>query len=599
MADTLDPSLLAQDPAPVGGMTEEFLPNVPAQTGQVSSAEGESELGIQPQTKWDKFGYSLKQLSEQGAVGIPFVDTEAPGTWIRSYTDRTIEAEAKSRGSQKISAEEANKRFPHLGLPFTEDVYPEIADLKASEATRRVKQEEFINRGPKTGLPFALGVGAFSIFDPVNLTAGAVAGVAGAAVAGAYALGTAATVAVDFLSNVATNVAIDVPSYYQRKSDLEDVNLTDTAINAVAGAAIGVGVHTAGKALLGRIADSERISQLAEKIKEKLPASVKERLTREAIVAHEQGRKINLADSARTSLERATGLTKGVDSHYSYETQVHPSERAQYSASEAENNTSVKFSQDLATDDSIHLTDSPDRANNFAGTPESAFTGSVDQKFVDESAKIIDIDKSIQDPAVSEIAKVITAELDLKNVDPNLTLRQALEMVKEQAREGSSPSTAIQDIQSELKSKGYDGYQYVNNIDGKPISNDTVLFDNSKLIDGESYTSNRDIVPGDSAQNSISRDGLNNDPTQKLDYSQELDSKIKDQSSKPLIQDAEIDGLLDYRVQQAESELKLATQDDPEKAKELMKQLKREDATAMQEMDLLKQMSDCSVGEIG
>lgn len=561
------------------GLTESAVPQVEPRGGVLGTQLGEAEAGIRP--NWtQKFGASLKQLSEEVPIGIPGVDAGAPGAWVRGVSDYFRERDLESAGNKKITAAEANKRYPDLPKPFTEDVYPEIADFRASEATRRAKLQEWIDRGPETGLGFQLGMGAISIFDPVN----ALVNIGGGAVV--KAVGLPLKAATIFGENLLGNLAADISSYYQRKREQQDVSLGDTAINAVASAALGTAI-------------SKVFSGVTEKFRN-APPEVREKLVREAVAQHESGVRIDSTTLATTQTLRQVGLVnpEGPRSTYRYLELNHPSESVHYEGFAAHNDSPIQVAPELGND-GIHMIDHAEAMNNLSSPPESAVTGRFQANHIDENANFLDIDQPASSPEFASLVSQVKKELGVDaQIPETATIRDLFQQVKTAMDEDRLPSDSLKKIQEQVKSAGFDGYQYTQKIEGEPVHNGAYLFDDSKVIKGQEYQGNPDVVPQNPAQERAYREKMMDRPENYKDYSSDVEEKIQSQKNRPTPDlTKELDPMLEAQKKQSELVLKELEKDDPS-VSEHLDEVKRDNATDAQEANALSEMIDCYKKEI-
>ena len=80
--------------------------------------------------RWDQFVESLRGASRESPVGFGLLD-DSEGYLLRWKVQHDLEQELEEARAEKISAEEANSRWPGLPKPFSEPIYPRLAQLIA------------------------------------------------------------------------------------------------------------------------------------------------------------------------------------------------------------------------------------------------------------------------------------------------------------------------------------------------------------------------------------------------------------------------------------------------------------------------------------
>jgi hypothetical protein len=115
--------------------------------------------------------------------------SDEPGALMRRRVQGQMEDELVRRGASKITAAEANERFPGMPVAFKEDEFPEVAQLKWDDHQRRLKLAEWSDRGGGSPWGSELAVGLLGGFlDPLNLAVGVATGAAGGALASRLAI---------------------------------------------------------------------------------------------------------------------------------------------------------------------------------------------------------------------------------------------------------------------------------------------------------------------------------------------------------------------------------------------------------------------------
>ena len=135
------------------------------------------------------------------------------GTAMGLIARRMAVNELESQTDQKISADEANKRFPGLDTPFREEVNPYVAQYTYDRFMERREREEKIANGPsdtwsKTKL---LGVGILThLMDPIETGANIMGGwaVGGAIKAGAFGARAASVAKAGMAAPLASRIGV-------------------------------------------------------------------------------------------------------------------------------------------------------------------------------------------------------------------------------------------------------------------------------------------------------------------------------------------------------------------------------------------------------
>jgi hypothetical protein len=586
------------------------IPNVAPRGGVLSTNLGESDAGIQPNTS-EKLGAAFKQLSETSPVGIPFTDAEAPGSWVRHFAEKGIEQDLAASGQQKISPEEANRRYPGLPNPFIEAVYPEIADLRFSEAQRRKHLQDWIDRGPNTGFAErALGAAAGGITGLV--AGGPIGGAVGVGLGAVGGLGTfsaldpanaLAMVATGGLSkflkipanfytslgeNMVANLATELPSYYQRRAELQDVSLKETLANAGAGAVLGVGLHAA-------------IGAAAERFK-LLPESVREKILRQGIAQHEEGQKVDLTGTVAAQAVRESGAIEpgSGQSSYVYRQLAHPSEAAHYRVYGAENDLPVALGPDFGVP-GIHAVDNAVVANNIAAPTESQFEGKIQAVHVDPEAKVINLEEPLPKPLVAkafeELKKAGMEESQIsKDQLSSMTGKEVVTLLGSLEKPADAPS-AMQALTEEAKSQGFDGYRYAQTQAGQPVDNRLFMFNEGKATPGETMTANSQVTPNTAIEERALREKQAQEPTSQADYSPDTEKLVQEQTARRPVTPEEIDPIIQAQRQQADATMKALVEEDPS-IQDVIQENRRLDANDKQEAQALSDLINCASKDI-
>lgn len=566
-----------------GGLDETALPKVTPYQG-FSEQMGEGEAGIKPDW-WGKFGTSVQQLSERLPIGIPGVGADAPGAWVRAVSDWAMEREQGFAGKSKITAQEANTRYPGLPIPFSEPIYPEIAQHRYDEFERRKTQQEWIDRGPKTGFGFDAAVGAFSMFDPIY----ALTNIAtGAAFSGAKVLNPVTGILESqtsnfgkiLVENAVGNLAADIPSYLQERSEGQVSSLEDTVTGAITGAALGAGLNKVLHSVYERFRST--------------PESVREKITREAISQHESANRVNTASTGVTQTIRRFGLTdiNGRESSYRYYPSEHPSDNVHYQAIN-DKGSQVPFAEEMGLD-GLHAVNNPDTANNSLGGLESRYDGKIKEMNISHDAKMINIDDLISDKEIKPIADSLIEKYGLKDIPSDATIRDVFKNISSQEGTGDLPSGTMRSLKDELIAKGYDGFKYTEKLGNEPLHDGVYMFNDSKVTSGQTMTGNREVVPMMNGAERSFREKLESEPVNYKNYDPITEKELKDYATTGELKPEEIDPILDHQYEQSQNILKEFKEEDPEAA-EILQEHKRLEATEKQEANAIGEMINCKM----
>lgn len=573
----------------------------------LSSQQGEGDAGVRP-TRWEQYGARFRQLGRDLPVGVPFMggDSMHEGALPRMYKDWAFERSLEGK-STKISADEANARFPGIPEPFKESVYPEVAQARFNYAKRRQLEQDWIERGPPVGALSTLGVGLAAALDPVNMGLGMAAGAAGMA-AGLPTAGLAgfgAAVGTNFIGNLAG----EIPAYLQNKSQNLKVSALDSTEGAFYGALGGTVLHYGIRAAIRR----------AEARYRDIPPAAQAKMVREGVAQHLNGEKIDTTTTATNMESRRAGFTRpdGPQSQYQFRVLAHPSEAAHYRAFEAEHNGPVSLSSELGAS-GVHAADHIEVANNLAGTPESNFEGRIQEVHIDPQATFIDLDQPLPEKIVARIlseaekksiqttALTTGAENPLAGGEKGLTVDHPLksmtgwELIRilndlDADTTGSPRRDALKALAQE---EGFDGYRFVENAEGASPSNRVFMFDEAKgITQGETLTANRDLVPHDPGAEAEYRKQIAESPEAQRDYEPEVEKKVQEQAARAPIEQTEIDPMLVAQHTDAINRLKEMAKDDPE-IDAAIQELKHQEVKDAQEIQAIKDLIDCAGSDI-
>lgn len=587
------------------GFDENSLTPVAPSGGTPAFGTGELEEGVRP-SKWGKFVEMAHQVSFDSPVGfMPGYE----GAWIRGATQFLLNRDAEKRSQTKLSPEEANKLYPGLPKPFDEPVHREVAQLIYDDNERRKKMQTWVDRGPEgefrgvgsavggiiggiMGLPggfvgvaagatagagvgYVGGMGSLSALDPVNLALNA----SGAKVV--KAMGFKPSTIVTVGENLAINTATEVPTYFQKKAERQDVSLVDTAKNIAGATLLAAGIAKA--------------FHIAGDFLSKESRTVKEQNIRAAIREHENGAAIDMTPATATRALRTAGAVQpGQSTPYTWQELQHPSERMWYAGRSAESNELIPLEREGV--EGLHLSDDGMVPNNLASSPESPLTGRVAQYEIPANAKFLNLDEPVSSQESKPFVAAVEKKFGLEESLPkDATVARLLDEIEGRVAEGTLPETALTEVVGAAKELGYDGYRFVREVDGSARHNGLVLFDEGRAQLREEFTANKEVTPTMRDGEALAASERLNESTASRNYSPEVDNELQELKTAKVELSAEsneLDPVIKDQVTQAESSLKELAAEDPA-LKEELDGLKAERAVQKQESEVLRNFAEC------
>lgn len=477
------------------------IPTSEPTPGLDSAAAGELGAGIRP-NRWEKF-FSQAALGLMDApVGFGIENEGEGGALIRLANQYRAGQDAEAAGSLKLSSDEANKRYPGLPEPFSEPVYPEVAQLIADHNERRQRLQAWVSRGPETGWAFNLASGAVAGADPINLAVAGLLGVGSRALGLAKGLGTAARVGLTYGENFAANLAGEIPGAVARPLEHQESMTTGEIVGgAASGAAVGTGIHLAFDAALRK----------ALQVIRETPQPVIKQNVETAVKLHETDHGIDVAPSAVLQAVRDAGhVAPGIENPYQFRELGHPGETHYFVPMDPETG-SFHVSQEQGG--AVLGVDNRAVANNMAGYPESEFTGKVAQARLAADANLLGEEtpfreifgKGNRDAAFEKFKGILGDDRRWAQVEP--ALRQ---LWKDRGTVGDlyqlfsdSPTKRITafndvplaDLRRVLDGLGYDGIQFTGKVLDKSIDNRILMFNPEKLEHVATTDADRAAVP--------------------------------------------------------------------------------------------------------
>lgn len=603
---------------PPAGFQDQTVLEPPTSGGLPAFLSGEAEEGIRP-TPWQSWVESLKEESLDSPIGF-FPGFE--GALARGHVQHQIEEQFRRENRSKISADEANRRYPGLPKPFAESIYPEVADLIASDNRRRQDLRAWIGRGEMTGFYDTLsgviaGGVAGSLGGPFGVAAGAVGGgIAGSVFGGSSvvggvadpanlalmiatggisrALGAANTVRNSFLQNLAGNLVTSGLTVPQRIKERQDVSLAQEAVSVVGGAAGGTVLEVAmGAAARGLRAVFGR----AEAFASRSSVATQERNLRAAVAQHEAGARIDVTPATRElELRTAGALEPGVGgAPYVFRPGEAPSSRVYYAARHADTGEAIPFGD--FGEVGLHAVDNSRSANNLASAPESELTGRIQEVRVPEDAKLLDLEKPVTDPASAQFISALERQMGVKlDLPEGATVGDALREIRHEIVFGDLPRPAVRVAADVAQGMGFDGYQYVNRV-GNSEHNGIVLFDEKRALPGQEFTANKDITPRMNPEEQQQLSDFDQTPDRSAVYEPDLDEKVNTLTSQEPAnsQPDYMDPILQQQELEARNYLKELAVDD-ESVNQEIQGLTRQAARDKQELQAMKDYTTCLTG---
>lgn len=560
----------------------------PVDTGVESFKKGEAERDIVP-SRWEQFVSGLKQNSGESRIG--FMKDE-PGTLVRGHIQDQLEKEDQAHNVLKITADEANKKYPGLPVPFNEPVDPYLAELRYADFQKRQKEAEWKDRGgPTPWADFAAEiVGGFA--DPANMALGLVGGrVFGAAgISKTLAkLGKVGAVGDIYLQNLAANVATGLPSYYQEKKEQQDVTLKGAFGQAAAGAVGGTALHyvagTLGKAFYG----------LSEKYRNISP-ELKDEAVRTVVTQNERGVRPDITPVMTEMKARENGALEGAQSPYRFEPMNHPSERPMYAGFQSTGEP--LHLQELGPGTS--MTDNPAMVNNLVSNPKGE-PGTIARMEVPPEAKLLDLDQPLTamgDAKLSQALKTLEEKSGAKfDVVPNQTFKDVFTQLQDKIAHGELPPEVMSHIQDIVRSEGFVGYKGVyQTSDG--VSHNVVHSFDDQMQPKDQYQANSELTPQRTSEQRVLENQQMDQPHRQETYSSDREKLIHDLrkgdpiNSKP--EDMEPVWKDQYDAHRAY--LDEMAKDNPELSEEIKNELDGENKVDQQEKGVFKKLVDCVRG---
>lgn len=443
----MDKSLLNQSASGVSDST--MVPFQEPTASQTFQGTGEIQKGIEP-TRWDKFWDTAEESLLDETTSFAF----------KRYIKYRQE---KDFTGTKLTPDEANKRFPGLPEPFTNDVDPVLAQFMYDEFKRRQEHQAWMSRGPALGAgwSFLAGAGA-SIVDPINVGLNLATG--GLLAAAKIPMKFATVLTENMVQTVATEAFVRAGL----KDEQQPRSAEESALNIAMGGVGGTAAHYGFK-LIGSFTKA-RAADIKAQIRKMPPGRVQGVLKR-LIMKHESGQKLDIAaETAEYRPDHNYPDPQTVDPGVAYSAINHPSEREFYVSQHGETGTDVQLGADYG---GRVIVDHPTHARNMATGDDPALHGTVRRVSVDPSEKFLSLDSPVSDGVAKSLANAL--EQAGLNVDlpEGATIRDLLDSIKEQ-----DPDNLVK-VKDILQKEGFSGYtEVIQTPVGK--ANAVHLFENSR-----------------------------------------------------------------------------------------------------------------------
>ena len=460
------------------GLDESVIQDAPLDRGKEATLSGTIEETVRP-TWGENLLSQIEENFRQTGFGLPVGDLQGPFAY---EVAETIQNKLNDfNGKRKISAEEANQLYPGMPTPFQGDIYIEVAQMRYDSVQKRRKLLDWMSRGPELGLGSQIIAGIPTALEPTTLGATIATG----------GIFKGVSVAKQFGINVAENIAIDIPSHLlQRSRQQETQTVSETLAGSFGGALLGTAI-------------SKSIDFAGKRLSH-LPPEVRDRAIKEAIVQSEEGKRINSSylDSSNTELKG--GRTEGfTDTNYKYQNFENVPDRLFYSAQRAVDGQNV--SSEIGFGKGLFVVDDPSAARNLTGVPTSETAGTVRELSIPPPDKLLDIDKSLDDPSVSSVKTFFEEKFGKELPQDVRTVKQALEYLDQRIISETKPESLRTDLNDKLQKEGVEGYRYTEQrVDGITDNRAFIFDENKAVVRNESEVNNKELPrnPDEVDQNS-------------------------------------------------------------------------------------------------
>lgn len=394
------------------------------------------------------------------------------GEFVKNATTRGYRPEGM------ITRDEAKARF---GIDISEEmILPETALLRVEDKQKKLKMQEWLNRGPDLGVLGNIAAGAITLLEPLNL----VTNFAGGAIFSAFKV--KPTFKNLFLENVVETSSVDIPSYFVDKARNQDVEFSQTATNIIGGSLLG----TALQRIAIRLSNRTDLDESGFK---------------KAVAQSESNVKIDASSEAAVRTAINSGKTNAPIEAYPYKFEDFSNKRTFYSAISAESGKRVSFETgktdsldlpDEALFGAVSLTDNPNVANNFSSFARSDLFGQIEAYSLKDGANLIDLDSRID----ADLSRKFISFLETRGMNLPSEVRLSLEA----SSDFYISFRQLLDLASSdgkklyldfLRAENFDGYRYVDMAPDGTKQNKLSVFDPDKLdfVSGEASSNN--LIP--------------------------------------------------------------------------------------------------------
>lgn len=447
-------------------------------TGITALQAGQVEQGIRP-TWGENFMSTVTGAWEHSLVGIPghigpVGDQSSPGhpgalvNWLGDKIDSYVYGKS---GFDKITAAEANKRYPDMPKPFTEDIYPQIAESRYNEFLRKQKEAAFYARGEPLGAVsgfVAGGLGSAALPETWLMSK-----TLGIAAEGALGKEAAKKIPSIFAQNfIANAVSESTAGVLDATRQQEAPTPGEVLKSSITGAAIMTGIHV----VLGA----------AGKQFKELTSDVREKIQKKSITQAENNVKIDTKTEALETALRESGLSQDGSSGYRYEPLTQDQPQTVYAAVE-KSGGNIPIDSEFGGSEVIHSSDNAQVAENKGEA--------IQEIRIPKETKLINADEPLSGPEGEKIRSFLEKDSGVKLDDSNVTIRDGLHELANRINSGEVPEAVRIKMNESLKAEGFSGYKYVEDSGQGIKDNRVALFDAPKENLRRYFEADQNAVP--------------------------------------------------------------------------------------------------------
>ncbi len=599
---TIEPGqdLTAHPVYPGGEDTSVLAPgvNTPIHTNEGPLSKG--EIGSEAHTSyWEEVHNSYNQASKNLPIGLPMADEQG---WLIRHSWETTAKENSSQAD--LTPEQANKIFPDMPVPFSENVNPAVAKIRYDNAQRWKAQQEWADTGKGTpGWNLAFGV-LGGIADPSMLALGIATGGATEAAGVTGAVGVYAS---NFVLGAAQGISAGKMLERENAATFSYGSAFKEAAESAVGGTIlhyAVGAISAGvKAGIRELRDS--------------PADLVEKAARTVQTQAENGVKPNLEHINEEIAARNRGEVKGQPgSGYISQPIKEITDRPYYVGK------GLKESGPVLLDDfgknGVQATDNSQAMNNRINGQ-----GDITEIRLSKDSKILNLEQpATPETIASSFGPEVLAKLPEDMLTGERTLKDVMAELNDNGAEQFKPEgvqtwdqtgkSFLEHAQDLAKQNGYQGYSYEGrDLQGVSVDKRLHLFQDSlgdmhnpalgEPILIKEFNANPETVPRMSVEQEAKVAAEAKDPANSIyAQDQQMNEKIREAhhekaiNSHPEDLDTTVQDIHDQHMEQ----LKVRAESGSVAAKEALQELQRAKATDQQESDLIKRIADCAAGGV-